>query len=263
MSAADTTLGIGPTAMSGTRVRPTATVGRAQDKVSRQRHDWPLVLVVDGDESYRQVLASVLRQEGFEVECAANGGDGFRLLHRVQPDLILLDAILPDQSGMDLCQRMQATGPTPVIIVTARDSEVDTVFGLELGASDYVSKPFRVRELVARMRAVLRRVTTEAGNDVLALGPVRLALWCREVQVRGRTIELSRKEFDLLHLLMSHAEEVVTRESCIDRLWHDRPLMDTRTLDTHVKRLRSKIEPDRARPRHIVTVRGVGFRFES
>jgi two-component system response regulator RegX3 len=159
---------------------------------------------------------------------------------------------------------MRALKPVPIIMVTARDSEVDVVLGLELGASDYVAKPFRLRELVARMRAVLRRgvATAEHHEEVLLVGPVRLDAGRREVTVDDRPVELSRKEFDLLALLMTHSGQVVTRDWCIDRLWWDQELTDTRTLDTHIKRLRRKIEPDPANPRHLVTVRGVGFRFE-
>jgi two-component system response regulator RegX3 len=223
------------------------------------------VLVVDDEESYREALASGLAQEGFVVEVAADGIEALRLFHRSRPDLVLLDIMLPDQSGVELCQRMRALAPVPIIMVTARDSEVDVVLGLELGASDYVAKPFRLRELVARMRAVLRRGAAAEGRreEVLRVGPVLLDPGRREVSVDGRQVELSRKEFDLLSLLMSHAGQVVTREWAIDRLWWDQELTDTRTLDTHVKRLRRKIEPDPAHPRHLITVRGVGFRFEA
>jgi len=228
------------------------------------RDNRPLVLVVDDEESYRQALASGLQREGFAVELAADGHEALRSFHRVHPDVVLLDVMLPDQSGTELCQRMRALAPVPIIMVTARDSEVDVVLGLELGASDYVSKPFRLRELVARMRAVMRRGTTSPTprDEVLRVGPVCLDTGRREVIVHDRPVDLSRKEFDLLNLLMSHAGQVVTREWCIDRLWWDQDLSDTRTLDTHVKRLRRKIEPDPSRPRHLVTIRGVGFRFE-
>ena len=229
------------------------------------RDNRPLVLVVDDEESYRQALASGLNREGFAVECAGDGHEALRLFHRVHPDLVLLDVMLPDLSGIELCQQMRALKPVPIIMVTARDSEVDVVLGLELGASDYVAKPFRLRELVARMRAVLRRgaAVAEHHEEVLHVGPVRLDAGRREVMVHEVPVELSRKEFDLLSLLMSHSGQVVTRDGCIDRLWWDQELTDTRTLDTHIKRLRRKIEPDPANPRHLVTVRGVGFRFEA
>jgi two-component system response regulator RegX3 len=229
------------------------------------RDNRPLVLVVDDEESYRQALASGLNREGFAVEMAADGHEALRLFHRIHPDLVLLDVMLPDQSGTELCQQMRALKPVPIIMVTARDSEVDVVLGLELGASDYVAKPFRLRELVARMRAVLRRgiAVPEHREEVLLVGPVRLDAGRREVAVDEVPVDLSRKEFDLLALLMSHSGQVVTREWCIDRLWWDQELTDTRTLDTHIKRLRRKIEPDPANPRHLVTVRGVGFRFEA
>jgi two-component system, OmpR family, response regulator RegX3 len=232
---------------------------------SQTRDNRPLVLVVDDEESYRQALASGLAREGFAVECAGDGHEALRLFHRVHPDLVLLDVMLPDQSGIELCQQMRALKPVPIIMVTARDSEVDVVLGLELGASDYVPKPFRLRELVARMRAVLRRgvAVAEHHEEVLHVGPVRLDAGRREVTVDDLPVELSRKEFDLLSLLMSHSGQVVTRDGCIDRLWWDQELTDTRTLDTHIKRLRRKIEPDPANPRHLVTVRGVGFRFEA
>jgi two-component system response regulator RegX3 len=241
----------------------TATGGRSPI-AGPGRDNRPLVLVVDDEESYRQALASGLTREGFTVESAGDGHEALRLFHRVHPDLVLLDVMLPDQSGIEICQQMRALKPVPIIMVTARDSEVDIVLGLELGASDYVAKPFRLRELVARMRAVLRRgvAVSEHHEEVLAVGPVRLDAGRREVTVDEQQVDLSRKEFDLLALLMSHSGQVVTRDWCIDRLWWDQELTDTRTLDTHIKRLRRKIEPDPANPRHLVTVRGVGFRFE-
>jgi two-component system, OmpR family, response regulator RegX3 len=241
----------------------TVTNGR-QPAVAPSRDNRPLVLVVDDEESYRQALASGLTREGFAVEIAGDGHEALRLFHRVHPDLVLLDVMLPDQSGIEICQQMRALKPVPIIMVTARDSEVDIVLGLELGASDYVAKPFRLRELVARMRAVLRRgvAVSEHHDEILHIGPVRLDAGRREVAVLEMPVDLSRKEFDLLALLMAHSGQVVTRDWCIDRLWWDQELTDTRTLDTHIKRLRRKIEPDPANPRHLVTVRGVGFRFE-
>jgi len=240
------------------------TNGKHQSSTST-RDSRPLVLVVDDEESYRQALASGLAREGFAVEIAGDGHEALRLFHRVHPDLVLLDVMLPDQSGIEICQQMRALKPVPIIMVTARDSEVDVVLGLELGASDYVAKPFRLRELVARMRAVLRRglAVAEHHEEILHVGPVKLDAGRREVSVSEVPVDLSRKEFDLLALLMAHSGQVVTRDWCIDRLWWDQELTDTRTLDTHIKRLRRKVEPDPANPRHLVTVRGVGFRFEA
>ena len=223
-----------------------------------------MVLVVDEEEPCRQALASGLEKEGFAVELVEHARHAFECFQRVRPDLVLLDVVLPDQCGVELCKRMRAAAPVPVIIVTARGAEADVVAGLEIGAADYVVKPFRLRELVARMRAVLRRDASllVPADDVLVQGCVRLAAAPRELPVDGQLVELSRKEFDLLALLMAHPGEVVARDSCIDRLWWDQELADSRTLDTHMRRLRRKIEPDPAHPRHLVTVRGVGFRFQ-
>jgi two-component system, OmpR family, response regulator RegX3 len=228
------------------------------------RENRPLVLVVDDEESYRQALASGLTREGFTVESAGDGHEALHLFHRVHPDLVLLDVMLPDQSGIEICQQMRSLKPVPIIMVTARDSEVDIVLGLELGASDYVAKPFRLRELVARMRAVMRRgvAVAEHHDEILTVGPVRLDAGRREVTVNEAPVELSRKEFDLLALLVSEAGHVVTRRQCMDRIWRDRKRGDSRTLDTHVKRLRKKVELEPADPQHIVTVRGIGYRFK-
>lgn len=237
----------------------------ARNRRARRSADGrPLVLVVDDEESYRQALATGLAREGFVIEVAADGGEALQLFHELHPDLVLLDVMLPDRSGVELCREMRAIAPVPVIMVTARDAEVDVVLGLELGASDYVAKPFRLRELVARMRAVLRRGTTapHPAAELLGSGAIRMDLGRRQVTVRGRPVDLSRKEFDLLSLMMTHAGHVVTRDWCIERIWWDQDLADTRTLDTHVKRLRRKIEEDPSCPRHLLTVRGVGFRFE-
>lgn len=225
--------------------------------------DRPVVLVVDDEESYRAALTVGLAREGFSVVVAATGREALRMFCR-RPDVVLLDLMLPDISGIELCQELRRIAPVPIIMVSARDEEVDVVLGLEFGAADYVTKPFRLLELSARIRAVLRRETAGGHpvDEVIEAGPVCLDTGKREVLVSGRPIELSRKEFDLLALLVSRAQRVVTREVCIDRLWWERDLADSRTLDTHVKRLRRKIEPDPSHPRHIVTVRGVGFRFE-
>lgn len=223
-----------------------------------------LVLVVDDEESYRDALSIGLTQEGFEVIVAEDGATARDAVRREHPDLVLLDVMLPDVSGIELCRELRAERDVPVIMVTARDGEVDVVLALELGAADYVQKPYRLRELVARMRAVLRR-RREAPHDdhVLQAGGVRLDLARHEASRDGQVLELSRKEFELLALLVSKAGQVVTRDECIDTLWWGQDLADTRTLDTHVKRIRRKVEADPANPTHLVTVRGIGFRFDA
>jgi two-component system, OmpR family, response regulator RegX3 len=231
-----------------------SVVARAGSEQLESQDRRPLLLVVDDEPSYRQALDSGLSREGFAVELAASGYEALQLFHRKRPDLVLVDLVLPDQSGVDLCREMRAVSPVPIIMVTARDTEVDVVLGLE----------FRLRELVARIRAVLRRgAALPSPVGVMEVGLVRVDPGRRLVTVDGTPIEFTRKEFDLLALLMAHAGKVVTRELCIERLWWDQDLADTRTLDTHIKRLRRKIEPDPANPRHLITVRGVGFRFES
>ena len=224
----------------------------------------PSVLVVDDEASYRTALAAGLSQEGFDVTCAENGVEATNCFVDHAFDLVLLDVMLPDTTGTELCQQLRALRKVPVIMVSARDGEVDVVLGLEFGAADYVAKPFRLRELVARMRAVLRRdqEVATADREVLVVGPLRLDIDRRALTVDGLPVELSRREFDLLQLLMARPGQVVTRDACIDRLWFDADLADTRTLDTHMKRLRRKIEHDPANPRHLVTVRGVGFRCD-
>jgi two-component system, OmpR family, response regulator RegX3 len=170
--------------------------------------------------------------------------------------------MLPDGSGIDLCRELHTTSDVPVIMVSARNEEVDVVLGLEFGAADYVTKPYRLRELVARMRAVLRRHEGVVSDEVVVVGEIRIDPTRRTVACRDQTVELSRKEFDLLMLLASRLGHVVTREECLDALWWGQDLADTRTLDTHVKRLRHKIEVDPASPAHLKTIRGVGFRLD-
>jgi two-component system response regulator RegX3 len=208
------------------------------------------VLVVDDEASYREALSAGLSREGFGVSTVAGAGEAVRALRRARPDIVLLDLMLPgDEPGIELCRRLRSIAPVPVIVVTARTSEVDVVLALEVGAADYVTKPFLLRELVARIRAVLRRDAPKpSGADEV---------------LRGRVLDLPRREYELLVLLVAHLGQVVSRERCIERLWWDRDLADTRTLDTHVRRLRCKIERDPADPRLLVTVRGVGFRFET
>jgi len=233
------------------------------------------VLVVEDEESYREALQIGLRSEGYEVELAVDGSDGLRSFSERAPDIVLLDLMLPGMPGTEVCRRMKALAPVPVIMVTALGSEVDVVLGLELGASDYVTKPFRLRELVARMQAVLRRSPTgrrllqseippvpAPRREAIQAGPVRVDLGQRFVSVNGRPVYLSRLEFDLLAVLLSPPGQVRTREELIDQLWAGRELTDTRTLDTHVRRLRVKLEEEPARPLYLLTVRGVGFRFD-
>lgn len=223
-----------------------------------------VVLVVDDEESYRDALSSGLSTEGFRVVLARDGFEAMELFHSEEPDLVLLDVMLPDKSGIEICRKIRTSSNVPIIMVSARTTEVDVVLGLEIGASDYVTKPYRFRELLARMRAVLRRGLPAApADDVISAGSIRLDASRRDITVRGEKLELSRKEFDLLWLLMTHAGAVVTRDACIDTIWWGQDLLDSRTLDTHIKRLRQKIERDPTNPRHLLTVRGVGFRFEA
>ncbi|HEV3281339.1 MAG TPA: response regulator transcription factor [Acidimicrobiales bacterium] len=240
------------------------------------------VLVVEDEESYRQALASGLSREGFVVDVAADGPEGLRRFIDQPPDIVLLDLLLPGLHGTEVCRRMRDISPVPIVMVSAVGAELDVVLGLELGAAGYVTKPFRLRELVARMEAILRRVSPpelpalerepngvevegeyldEAMADV-TFGAVGVDFVRREVSVEGRPVHLSRREFDLLAVLLTPVRRVRTREELIDLLWPDRFLSDSRTLDTHIHRLRAKLEPDPAEPRFIVTVRGVGFRLD-
>ena len=222
-----------------------------------------VVLVVEDEPSYQEALNVGLTVEGFVVVGASNLAQARRLMSSTRPDLVLLDVMLPDGSGIDYCREIYDSSRVPVIMVSARSSEVDIVLGLEIGAADYVTKPYRLRELVARMRAVLRRPITIDDEETITFGDVRIDVVRRTVTKRGQEVELSRKEFDLLALFASRLGQVVTREVCLDTLWWGLELTDTRTLDTHVKRLRQKIESDPANPRHLLTIRGVGFRLDA
>ncbi|MGC2175496.1 MAG: response regulator transcription factor [Acidimicrobiales bacterium] len=222
-----------------------------------------VILIVEDEESYQDALNVGLSVEGFVVVGATNIAEARVLLASAKPDLVLLDVMLPDGSGIDYCRELHDTTHIPVIMVTARTSEVDVVLGLEIGAADYVTKPYRLRELVARIRAVLRRPVNTNDDEVIAFGDLRIDFTRRTVTRRSREVELSRKEFDLLALFATRLGQVVTREVCLDTLWWGLELSDTRTLDTHVKRLRQKIEEDPANPRHLITIRGVGFRLDA
>ena len=222
-----------------------------------------VVLVVEDEESYQEALKVGLTVEGFVVVSATNLSEARELIETTKPDLILLDVMLPDGSGLDLCREICETKRIPVIMVSARTEELDVVLGLEIGAADYVTKPYRLRELVARMRVVLRRPAIESNDEIISFGEIRLDLTRRTVAKNDVVIELSRKEFDLLTLFATRLGQVVTREVCLDTLWWGLELSDTRTLDTHVKRLRQKIEDEPADPKHLHTIRGVGFRLDA
>ena len=224
------------------------------------------VLIVEDEESLADPLAFLLRKEGFEATVVADGPTALAEFDRAGADIVLLDLMLPGMSGTDVCKQLRAKSGVPVIMVTARDSEIDKVVGLELGADDYVTKPYSARELIARIRAVLRRGADvdDASTDdgVLESGPVRMDVERHVVSVNGEPITLPLKEFDLLEYLMRNSGRVLTRGQLIDRVWGADYVGDTKTLDVHVKRLRSKIEADPANPVHLVTVRGLGYKLE-
>ena len=229
--------------------------------------DAPLILVVDDEQSYRDALRVALEREGFRVDVAVDGPDALQRFEATRPALVLLDVMLPRISGVDVCRQIRSKSQVPIIMVTARNQEIDAVVGLEVGADDYVTKPFRLRELVARVRAALRRgrsdeFGSEEHGDILEVGDVRLDAARHEVAVRGERVALPLKEFELLELLLANAGRVLTRDVLIDRVWGPNYYGDTKTLDVHVKRLRAKVEDDPAHPARIVTVRGVGYRYE-
>jgi two-component system, OmpR family, response regulator RegX3 len=222
------------------------------------------ILVVEDEDSLSDPLSYMLRKEGFEVSLAATGPEGLEQFDRHGADLVLLDLMLPGLSGTEVCRALRAKSSVPVIMLTAKDSEVDKVVGLEIGADDYVTKPYSGRELVARIRAVLRRrgEPEELVAATVEAGPVRLDVDRHVVSVDGAPVPMPLKEFELLELLLRNAGRVLTRGQLIDRVWGSDYVGDTKTLDVHVKRLRSKVEPDPSAPRHIVTVRGLGYKFE-
>ncbi|KAA1251237.1 response regulator transcription factor [Mycobacterium simiae] len=223
------------------------------------------VLIVEDEESLADPLAFLLRKEGFDATVVTDGPAALAEFDRSGADIVLLDLMLPGMSGTDVCKQLRARSSVPVIMVTARDSEIDKVVGLELGADDYVTKPYSARELIARIRAVLRRGgddDAEVSDNVLESGPVRMDVERHVVSVNGVAITLPLKEFDLLEYLMRNSGRVLTRGQLIDRVWGADYVGDTKTLDVHVKRLRSKIEADPANPVHLVTVRGLGYKLE-
>ncbi len=226
------------------------------------------ILIVEDEESFVEALVLGLKREGFLAKVARDGAEALDVFDAVRPDLVLLDVMLPKVSGLDVCRELRMKSRVPIIMVTAKGGEIDAVVGLEVGADDYVTKPYRLHELVARIRAVLRRGSSVAqdsdrGDAVLAVGDVCLDADRHEVSVRGRRINLPLKEFELLELLLANAGRVLTRETLIDRIWGSHYVGDTKTLDVHVKRLRSKIEDDPSAPLRITTIRGLGYKFES
>jgi two-component system response regulator RegX3 len=222
------------------------------------------VLVVEDEESFSVALYYMLRKEGFEVGVCPTGPEAIDAFDRNGADLVLLDLMLPGLPGSEVCRTLRERSNVPVIMLTAKDSEIDKVVGLELGADDYVTKPFSSRELVARMRAVLRRrgEPDEAGASVMESGPVRRDVDRHVVTVRGEPAQLLLQEFELLEVLLRNAGRVLTRMQLIDRVWGADYVGDTKTLDVHIKRLRAKVEADPGSPRHIITVRGLGYKFE-
>nr|WP_221315980.1 response regulator transcription factor [Saccharopolyspora gloriosae] len=221
-------------------------------------------MIVEDEESFADPLAFLLRKEGFTAAVATTGQEALDEFDRNGADIVLLDLMLPGMSGTDVCKQLRQRSAVPVIMVTARDSEIDKVVGLELGADDYVTKPYSARELIARVRAVLRRggEAEDLQPQALEAGPVRMDVERHVVTVASEEISLPLKEFDLLEYLLRNVGRVLTRGQLIDRVWGADYVGDTKTLDVHVKRLRSKLEPDPAEPQYLVTVRGLGYKFE-
>ncbi|MFP5417498.1 MAG: response regulator [Actinomycetes bacterium] len=221
-----------------------------------------VVLIVEDEESYRDALGFMLTKEGFEVVMAEDGEEGLAQFERHGADIVLLDLMMPGLSGTEVCRRLRQRSTVPIIMVTARDAEIDKVVGLELGADDYVTKPFSHRELIARVRAVLRRgQEAELMPDVIEASGVRMDVERHEVWVNGEPVRLALKEFELLEMLLRNSGRVMTRGQLIDRIWGADYVGDTKTLDVHVKRLRGKIELDPPNPKILVTVRGLGYKF--
>ena len=226
------------------------------------------ILLVEDEESFIDALTIGLKKEGFRVEVARDGMEALAKFDSVRPDLVLLDVMLPKISGIDVCRQLRKKSQVPIIMVTAKGAEIDTVVGLEVGADDYITKPYRMRELVARMRAVLRRSSDESNNmgdldgNAMEVGTIALDPDQHRVLVHGQEVTMPLKEFELLHILMANAGRVLPRETLIDRVWGTDYVGDTKTLDVHIKRLRSKVEDDPAVPTRSVTIRGLGYKFE-
>lgn len=223
------------------------------------------VLVIEDEESFRDAMKYMLSREGFDVDLAPNGAEGIKLFDSMNPDLVLLDLMLPEVSGTEVCKYIRSKSNTPVIMLTAKDTEIDKVVGLELGADDYVTKPFSTRELLARIKAVLRRgIDNEIDMiGVVEVGRIRMDVERHALLVNGESVAMPLKEFELLEFLMRNSGRVLTRGQLMDRIWGSNYVGDGKTLDVHVKRIRSKIEPDPANPIYLTTVRGLGYRFET
>lgn len=229
------------------------------------------LLIVEDEAAYRNPLTYQLKREGFEVEAVADGVLALKVFHNHGADLVLLDLMLPGLSGSEVCRQLRTVSSVPIIMVSAKGEEVDKIVGLELGADDYVTKPYSYRELLARIRAVLRRqdaaaaaataAVDESPGNVQQIGDVVIDVAAHSVTVAGVPVKMPLKEFDLLELLMRHHGKVLTRAQLIDAIWGSTYVGDTKTLDVHIKRLRSKIEPDPAHPRHLLTIRGLGYKF--
>ena len=226
------------------------------------------VLVVEDEESFIEALEIGLKREGFKVHVARDGAEALSMFDGVKPDIVLLDVMLPKLSGTDVCRELRKKSQVPIIMVSAKGSEIDTVVGLEVGADDYIVKPYRLRELVARIRAALRRSSLtpteidEVGYGTVRIGDISIDPEQHVVTVRGTVTKLPLKEFELLYVLIANAGRVMTRETLIDRVWGTDYYGDTKTLDVHIKRLRSKIEADPANPSQVVTIRGLGYKYE-
>jgi two-component system response regulator RegX3 len=228
----------------------------------------PVVLVVEDEPSFVEALTIGLTREGFRVVSVGDGFEAVQRFEEVQPDIVLLDVMLPRLSGIDVCRQLRKRSHVPIIMVTAKGAEIDTVVGLEVGADDYITKPYRMREVVARMRAVLRRspgdnsMAAELSPGSIAVGDVVLDPDEHRVTVDGHDLALPLKEFELLHLLLANAGRVLARETLIDRVWGSDYVGDTKTLDVHIKRLRAKVEPNPADPTRILTYRGLGYKYQ-
>ena len=222
------------------------------------------VLVVEDEQSLREPLVYLLQKEGYEVIEAEDGAKALKVFDSLGADIILLDLMLPELSGNEVCRIIRQSSQGPIIMLTAKDSEIDKVVGLEIGADDYVTKPYSTRELLARMKAVLRRNLDPSApvSGMLNAGPVQMDVERHVVTVNGSKVSLPLKEFELLELLLENVNRVLTRGQIIDRVWGSNYFGDTKTLDVHIKRIRSKIEDDPARPVHLMTVRGLGYKFE-